>query len=124
MTAEPDREPSAPEMFTRSRMKNQTGVSDERSTFVDERAREILESYAARLKEYVEEHGIQDANDVPLDVQNQLYLDVGWRKGTVLGLGSEVITYYQKPRSGSSVNTNATLTAELEQTTSPYRSER
>ncbi|KAL9275892.1 hypothetical protein AKJ16_DCAP11978 [Drosera capensis] len=42
----------------------------------------LEKSYAARLREYMKEHGIQDANDIPLDAQNQLYLDVvGWRKG-------------------------------------------
>lgn len=39
----------------------------------------------------MEEHGIQDVNDVHLNVHNQLYLDVvGWRKETILGLGSEI----------------------------------
>lgn len=37
MTAKLDCELSAPEMFARSRIKNQTGVSDKGSTFVDER---------------------------------------------------------------------------------------
>ncbi|KAL9270221.1 hypothetical protein AKJ16_DCAP26764 [Drosera capensis] len=77
----------------------------------------VLTSVSIRLREYMEEYEIQDVNDVPLDVQNHLYLDVvGWRKETVLGLGSEVNSYYVKLRSSSSINTNTTLAAELKQT--------
>ncbi|KAL9267456.1 hypothetical protein AKJ16_DCAP16060 [Drosera capensis] len=90
-------------------MKKQTGAMDKGFSFVDERDRKIYENYAVRLREYMKEHEIQNSKDVPLDVQNKLYLDVvGWRKGTVSA-------YYEKPRSDSSMNTNATPTAELEQ---------
>ncbi|GAB2212880.1 hypothetical protein Drorol1_Dr00020880 [Drosera rotundifolia] len=75
----------------------------------------MQKEYNRLLKDYMEANNITSPRDVPAQIQNDLYLSVvGWRKGNVLGLGSEVYSYYEKPRSSASASSSSKMAMELE----------
>lgn len=109
-----NRDPTAPEMFYHTRMKKNAAENSDGCSYTDDRAREEME-YNRLLKEYMEANNITSPRDVPAQIQNDFYLSVvGWRKGNVLGLSSDIDSYCEEPRPSASVSSSCKMTMELE----------